>query len=489
MVSRFERLGDLLLIVICFFVAYYARDSLIYWNDLLELNFPFKGDQLAPIKDYFIVLFVGSISYLTALESLGAYSSMRLISNLRLLKVAILSSLIVFFCLATMLFALKIDLSRSFISIFCISVGVSLWFERYLVLRALRFWRRQGRNFRNVLICGIGPQAARVANLINSRAELGIKIKGFVDLQDSASESNQKYLEFRKSLNAEALDNLRIIQGQAECERALEESAIDEMIFADVVDVMQQVEEIVLACNDQGIRTTIVADLFSLGLINSGLSFFGEIPLIHFQTPPGDGWPLAFKRLIDIAVSATVLTLGFPVFAALSLLVWKSSGRPIFFIQRRVGLNGRLFYMYKFRSMKVDAHKMLDQLKDQNEMAGPVFKLSEDPRVTKIGKWMRHYSLDELPQFYNVLKGDMSLVGPRPPIPGEVSLYERKNRRRLSMRPGLTCTWQVSGRNEIKDFDSWVKLDLEYIDNWSLYRDFLLIFKTIPAVIHGKGAR
>jgi lipopolysaccharide/colanic/teichoic acid biosynthesis glycosyltransferase len=178
-----------------------------------------------------------------------------------------------------------------------------------------------------------------------------------------------------------------------------------------------------------------------------------------------------------------------PVFLLIALLVKLSSPGPVFFSQRRIGLNGRIFRMYKFRSMYLGAEEELERLRSANEMSGPVFKMRNDPRVTAIGKVLRRFSLDELPQLWNVLRGDMSLVGPRPPVPGEVSEYERHSRRRLSMRPGLTCTWQVSGRNEIADFASWVELDLEYIDNWSLGRDFVLLFRTIPAVLFGTGAR
>jgi lipopolysaccharide/colanic/teichoic acid biosynthesis glycosyltransferase len=160
----------------------------------------------------------------------------------------------------------------------------------------------------------------------------------------------------------------------------------------------------------------------------------------------------------------------------------------VLFSQRRVGQNGRLFTLYKFRSMVIDAEEQQERLQEQNEMAGPAFKMSEDPRVTAPGRFLRRHSLDELPQLWNVFIGDMSLVGPRPPVPGEVSMYERGDRRRLSMRPGLTCTWQVSGRNDIKDFDSWVRMDLDYIDNWSLSRDLVLLWKTIPAVWYGTGA-
>lgn len=488
LIARFERVGDFLLVVICFFAAYHGRDSLVYWNDWFGWNLPFAGDELAPIKDYFLVLLVGAVSYLVALQILGGYSSMRLIGTSNLFKISLVSSILVFVCLATVLFVLKVDLSRSFIALFCILVGLTLWLERFAVLKILRFWRRRGRNFRNVLVCGLGSQALRLAELIEQRPELGIKIRGFVALkaQEARSSANE---EFRHQLNALGIRAPRIIDGRLDCERALQESPVDEIIFTDVVDVMPDVEEIVLACTDQGIRTTLVADLFSVGLVNSGISYFGDLPLIHFQTPPGDRWELTLKRWIDIVVSALVLTLFFPIFLLIAFGVLITSGKPVLFVQRRVGLNGRLFYMYKFRSMYVDAHRKLAELKEQNEMGGPVFKITKDPRVTRFGRFLRRFSLDEMPQFWNVLRGDMSLVGPRPPMPGEVSFYERKNRRRLSMRPGLTCTWQVSGRNNIKDFDSWVKLDLEYIDNWSLARDFQLLARTIPAVILGAGAR
>jgi len=260
------------------------------------------------------------------------------------------------------------------------------------------------------------------------------------------------------------------------------------VIFTDVVEVLPQVEEMVLACAEQGVRTTIAADLFSLGLVKSGMSYFGGMPLIHFQTPPGDSWELGAKRIIDIVISGLALIVLAPLMACLAIGVSRTPG-PILFKQTRVGLNGRLFSMFKFRSMFDGSEVISEDLKSRNEMSGPVFKLTNDPRVTPFGRFLRRFSLDELPQLWNVFIGEMSLVGPRPPIPGEVSMYERRSRRRLSMRPGLTCTWQVSGRNDIRDFESWVKLDLEYIDNWSLTGDLLLLLRTIPAVLIGTGAK
>ena len=170
----------------------------------------------------------------------------------------------------------------------------------------------------------------------------------------------------------------------------------------------------------------------------------------------------------------------------LLLIKWTLPG-PVLFNQVRMGLNGRKFNMYKFRSMHQDAENRLGALKSSNEMSGPVFKIANDPRVTPVGRFIRKFSIDELPQLFNVLKGDMSLVGPRPPIYKEVLEYQRWQRRRLSMRPGITCIWQVSGRNDI-GFEEWMKLDLQYIDNWSFWLDLKLLFKTIPAVLIGKGA-
>jgi exopolysaccharide biosynthesis polyprenyl glycosylphosphotransferase len=487
LISRLERLGDNLIIIAAFLVAYYGRTLLIKANAGLHLGVPFEGDQLAPIKDYVMVLVSALSSYAVVLNLMGAYGSMRLSSVWRLFRVALLSSAMVFVLLAATLFLLKIDVSRSFVALFVVMSGLGIAVERYAVLKFLRYWRRHGRNFRNVIICGVGEQAVKLALEIVSRPELGIHIRGFADLGRSDTHLELSIRQFRDDLQGVARVGRVILGMEALC-AALEDYAIDEVIFTDVVDVMPEVEEMVLACAEQGVRTTIAADLFSIGLIKSGISYFGGMPLIHFQTPPGDTWELVFKRCLDVVVSGALLILLSPLFALIAVGVRTTPG-PVIFRQTRVGLNGRLFDMLKFRSMVDGAESDLDELKASNEMRGPAFKLRNDPRVTPFGRFLRRFSLDELPQLWNVFVGDMSLVGPRPPIPGEVSLYERRSRRRLSMRPGLTCTWQVSGRNEICDFDTWVKLDLDYIDNWSLLGDFMLLVRTIPAVLFGIGAR
>lgn len=491
LISRIERLGDALIVVLCFFAAYYGRGSLLVWDQTFGLRLPFAGDALAPLRQYLIVLVFAVPTYLLVLNLMGAYGSMRLSSSLRLLWLSIVSSFVVFVILAAFLFLFKLNLSRTFIALFCLLVALSLTAQRYATLWFLRFWRRRGKNFRNVIVCGTGEQALRLAREVSQRPELGIRIRCFADLRADAQRNSMREHDFFQDRvrRFPGVLSKRIICGTPSLERALKEYAIDEVIFTDVVEVLPLVEEMVLVCSEQGVRATIAADLFSIGLVKSGLSYFGGMPLIHFQTPPGDRWELAVKRFIDVTVSSVLLVLLSPVFSLIALAVKFSSRGTILFRQRRVGLNGRIFELYKFRSMYENAERELDTLREHNEMQGPVFKMKKDPRVTSVGRFLRRFSLDELPQFWNVLRGDMSLVGPRPPVPGEVSFYERKDRRRLSMRPGITCTWQVSGRNDISNFDSWVKLDLDYIDNWSLGRDLLLILRTIPAVLFGTGAR
>jgi len=211
------------------------------------------------------------------------------------------------------------------------------------------------------------------------------------------------------------------------------------------------------------------------------------IPFLTFTTTPSNETQLALKRLLDVAISMMLLALTLPALVIAALGIKLSSPGSVLFKQERIGLNGRSFLLYKFRTMIEDAHERRGEVSHLNEMSGPVFKLKDDPRVTTIGRILRRFSLDELPQLWNVLKGDMSIVGPRPPIPEEVASYHRWHRRRLSMKPGLTCLWQISGRNNI-DFDRWMQLDLQYIDNWSPALDLKILLRTIPAVLLGRGA-
>ncbi len=216
------------------------------------------------------------------------------------------------------------------------------------------------------------------------------------------------------------------------------------------------------------------------------MNYFDEIPFLTFTNTPTDYMALLAKSVFDKLFALFAILLSSPVLILLMVLIKLDSKGPIFFIQKRVGLRGRIFGVYKFRTMVVNAEALKDQLMSQNEQQGPVFKMKKDPRITRVGRFLRKTSLDELPQFFNVLFGDMSVVGPRPPVPREVAQYERWQLRRLSMKPGITCIWQVSGRNEIS-FEEWMRLDLQYIDSWSLKLDVILIIKTIGVVLKADG--
>jgi exopolysaccharide biosynthesis polyprenyl glycosylphosphotransferase len=240
-------------------------------------------------------------------------------------------------------------------------------------------------------------------------------------------------------------------------------------------------------CKEVGVVFRLSSQLINLSSSPSEINHIDSLPFITYQNKPSNEIALSWKYIFDFAFSLMVILLWMPVFIMIGVMIRLTSKGPVIFKQKRVGLHGREFYIYKFRTMMVDAEKMQAAIMDQNEANGPVFKIKNDPRITKTGKFLRKTSLDELPQFFNVLKGDMSLVGPRPPIMKEVNQYKPWQLRRLSMRPGITCTWQILPQRNSVSFDDWMKLDLQYIDNWSLQQDFLLTFKTVQAVIKGNG--
>jgi exopolysaccharide biosynthesis polyprenyl glycosylphosphotransferase len=267
----------------------------------------------------------------------------------------------------------------------------------------------------------------------------------------------------------------------------LEDEVLDVVIFAVPRGRLGDVQRGIQLCEEQGIEVRISLDVLRFGPGRMTVSDFDGVPMLAFSRTPSDALALAAKRAFDLVASAAILLLSSVALVAVAIAIKLDSPGPVFFRQRRVGRNGREFSMLKFRSMHVDAEAQLAALRVQNEVSGPVFKMRDDPRVTRVGRFLRRTSLDEFPQFLNVLFGDMSVVGPRPPIPGEVQQYRRWQRRRLSVKPGITCLWQISGRSSI-GFDRWMELDLEYIDNWSLWGDVLICLKTVPAVIAARGA-
>ena len=303
--------------------------------------------------------------------------------------------------------------------------------------------------------------------------------------------------QLRHSFTPEQIMEIEVVaeidiehQPITELVNALHEHSVNRVIFAGGHSHLHRLQEAIAACEIEGVEAWLAADFIRTSIAKPDFDVFGGRPMLVFRTTPDVSWALAVKGLID-RVGAVV---GLLVFSWLLLLVAigikLTSPGPVIFRQQRAGKNGKPFTIYKFRSMGTDAEMRQAELATYNQMEGPVFKIEKDPRVTKFGKFLRRTSLDEFPQLFNVLKGDMSLVGPRPLPIYEVQQFDSTaHRRRLSMKPGLTCLWQVSGRNKIKSFEDWVKLDLEYIDNWSLWLDFAILVRTIPVVILGFGAR
>jgi exopolysaccharide biosynthesis polyprenyl glycosylphosphotransferase len=251
-----------------------------------------------------------------------------------------------------------------------------------------------------------------------------------------------------------------------------------------------EIEKAIHACELEGLEVWLMADFFKPKISRTSYDEFQGRPMLVFQSAPEESMQIAMKRLVDIIGAATLLIFGSPFLLVFALLVKRGSPGPVLFRQARCGLRGKPFIMLKFRTMVTNAEQRQHELAAMNEMSGPVFKVTNDPRVTPIGRFLRKYSIDEWPQLVNVLRGEMSLVGPRPLPVEEVRRFDdMAHRRRLSVKPGLTCLWQISGRNDVRDFRDWVRLDLEYIDNWSLWLDIKILIRTIPVVIVGTGAK
>ena len=345
---------------------------------------------------------------------------------------------------------------------------------RIAIATTLSYVRKRGYNFKAILVVGSGKIASDFIQEVKKHPQWGFKLLGIIDWEEER--------KGRRVLNVPIIGTLEDLPNLAK------NNHVDYVVYAVSKRYLNLVEESVLTCEEMGVTACILADFFPLKFSKKKMTQFLDKPMILFTTTPDKYWSILFKYLFDRLVALAGIILISPVMLVTAILVKLSSKGPILFKQDRCGLNGRRFILYKFRTMVENAEELKASLLDKNEMDGPVFKLTDDPRLTKIGKHLRKFSLDELPQLFNVLFGDMSLVGPRPPLPSEVSQYDHWQRRKLSMKPGITCLWQVNGRNNV-NFQEWMKLDLQYIDNWSLRLDTKILFKTIPAVMKGTGAK
>jgi exopolysaccharide biosynthesis polyprenyl glycosylphosphotransferase len=453
---------DVVSIVIVFLLSFKVREF-----------FPLEGTIdlyshlfLLPLL---ITLIVGFLSYA------GAYGHPRYTEFTRYAWAVFRGLSLAIGVVLALLFFLNIQyISRMVIFIF--------YFAEFFILfgiRASAKWYfhqslKDGSGSLRVLIIGTGERAREMAQDLKKRAEWGINIVGHLDPDPR-----------RVGADIDGAPVIGTVKNISEC---LKKNVVDEVIIAIPRSLLEDAEPIAHACEEEGIKLRFMADIFNVEVARISLTQVGSIPLLTMEPVAHDDGKLFAKRLFDLVVTTLSMPVVLPIMAIIALFIKIDSPGPVFFVQRRVGLRKHLFSMYKFRSMHVDAEEKLKEIEHLNEAEGPIFKMTNDPRITRVGRFIRRTSLDELPQLFNVLRGEMSLVGPRPMSIRDVGLFDQGiQRKRFSVRPGLTCIWQISGRSNLP-FQKWLELDLEYIQNWSLYLDMKILLKTIPAVLKSKGA-
>ncbi|MCL6454204.1 MAG: sugar transferase [Alicyclobacillus sp.] len=455
---RLELCVDILLIVASFYATYFLNKGLGGGY----ASYHWQGPRFLAAE----VLTV--VSWSLAVLLAGEYPTRRHTRSWQdawiVLRVNALGWLIFTSCLFLFGFT---DLSRKFSILYFFVNFVVMAVFRTAVRVYLSIRRKSGADLRRHLIVGFDGPGRRYYESILKNPGLGLQALGYVD--DRAWNT--------------VLPRLGAL---ADLPHILQSHYVDAVVVALPIS-HPQTHEVLRICEIQGVPVELALDALTSRMVNSRLVTATGVPrLVLTQIPHSDD-ALVWKRITDVVVSAVALIVLSPVLACIALAIKLDDGGPVFFSQYRSGQHGKPFRMYKFRSMRVDAEEIRAQLMHLNEMSGPVFKITHDPRVTRVGRILRKTSLDELPQLFNVLLGDMSLVGPRPPLPSEVNQYDPEHRRRLSVKPGITCLWQIGGRNEI-DFGQWMQLDLQYIDNWTYWTDWRILFKTIPAVVKRRGA-
>jgi len=463
-INNFIGVIEVIVTYITFFIAMYIRDGEIVVNREYAILLSFLGPT------WFFLLKFYNIS---RVYRTNPYSYI-------LLAYFILISIgmgILFFIIV----AFKLDsVSRTAVFLFSGINFITLYLLKIDIYYIFKKYRRKGKNYVNVILIG-DDELESVISKIEKNTYWGYNIKGIISSSDELLRKyNSKYKIYPDSTDLSDL---------------LDSEPVDEVVFNDSKFDRNKLTSMIYSCLEIGVVFRMSSQLLNIAKNKSSIQYMDEMPFFTFQNTPNNYISLRVKAIFDFCFSTGIVLVLSPIYILLILLIKIDSRGPVLFKQTRVGLRGREFQVYKFRTMVPNAESLLDKLRKEgkledqnleNEQEGPVFKMKNDPRITRVGKILRKTSLDELPQFFNVIKGDMAIVGPRPPIPAEVAQYERWQLRRLSMKPGITCIWQVSGRNDIP-FHRWMKLDLQYIDTWSLKLDFMIILKTIKTVLKSDG--
>lgn len=362
------------------------------------------------------------------------------------------------------------SLSRPFLALLFLYGTISLLGFRLIVRAVAPRILGADAARRYVYVAGTGEAALRIARLIENSQSLGLSLAGFFGDQNGMVQLDKEYR----------------VREFAELPAILRREVVDEIVFAVGTRQLADLESTFLLCEEEGVRTRIHVEFFPHVHSRVELERLDREPMLTYSGAPHDEVRLLLKRTIDVVLALLALVILSPLLLLCVILIKITSPGPAIFRQQRCGLNGRRFVLYKFRTMVMDAEERRAELEHLN-VKETAFKIPNDPRLTGIGKWLRKFSLDELPQLWNIVRGEMAIVGPRPPLPDEVARYECWQRRRLRMRPGLTCLWTLEGRDSLA-FNDWMRLDLKYIDGWSLTLDCIIILKTIPQVLLGRGA-
>lgn len=460
-------LSDLVVIASAFLLAYQARIALGVYTVPFEHEFYLLAPVRALLVGWSAAAWIALGIWWQIYDRIDAAHPRVILAN------AFRQSLVGAVSIVVLDFVLKLDLSRAFLALFVGLTWVLLSVFRLNAGRILGLVRREFCTPIYIMVVGVGETALRIGRQIEEAAPYGIRLSGFLAEDDAAPQE----IELAARYPVRPLPQLP---------EMLRRNVIDEIIFAMDSRRITELEEVFLMCDEEGVRTRVAIDFFPHVNSQVYLDRLGTSPLLTFSATPHDEILLLVKRITDMALGGAALILVSPIMLAVALLIKITSPGPVIFRQTRCGLNGRKFAFYKFRSMCRDAEAMRASLEHLNTKS-TVFKIPDDPRLTPAGRWLRKFSIDEWPQLWNVVKGDMSLVGPRPPLPDEVEQYKRWQRRRLRMRPGLTCLWVVNGRDDV-DFETWMRMDMQYIDNWSLGLDWKIMLRTIPQVLSGRGA-
>ncbi len=462
----FAQVADILMTVVSFVAAFALRSQIrtVYFFGTAQ-----------SFESYANILIIIVPVWWFLLDLQKAYSEDRRVPVRYEYRIVLRTVLLGTLALLGIVYILRLESPpRSTIVLFAAINVALLCLNRIFFHNLKAYLRSRGELTKTIVIVGSGEKAQRFLASVGEHGEWGIDLVGFVELDPA--------------LKGKEVLGSKVLGGPDDLMTVLHSHPVHEVVFAVPTRNLADCTDMLALCEQEGVRAVILSNFFSSLVAHVETEILYDQPVLIFAPMRHREWQLLVKRFFDIVFSTLLLLILSPLLLTIAALIKLGDGGPIFYTWKVVGQNKKNFTGYKFRTMVLNADALKEKLLAENEMKGVAFKMKNDPRITRVGRLLRKFSLDELPQLWSVLKGDMSVVGPRPPLETELRRFESWHRRKLSVKPGLTCLWQVSGRSTITDFDEWVKLDLAYIDNWSLWLDFKILMRTIPVVLSGRGA-